>query len=235
VRVVVRTPPPSDASATPIFWSDWQNVDESGAFVFRGLPPGEAWIAAACDGWISAPATTRAKRLPGDPNWGDPISMHWTAVPFHVDTADTGVTVPMIRTGGVLFHFKHADGTPVAGARPYFDAHITLGPASETLAGTERALDQMLGDPDNNGYRPAEFLPRPPQETDATGTLRLDNLPPTHLRVGLHADREQLSPADPILIPSDHPHDLYAPFQADIKSGEVVEKDFVVTSSRTGK
>jgi hypothetical protein len=229
VRVVVRTPPPSDPAGLPIFWSDWQKTDKNGAFVFRGLPPGDAWIAAACAGWISAPARTRPKHLPGDQNWAEPISLHWTAVPFHVDAVETSVTVPMIRAGSVVFHFKNADGTPVAGARPYIDAHITLGPASETLERTERALDQMLGDPDENGYRSTDFLPRPPHELDATGTVRLENLPPTRLRIGLQANRQHFSPVDPTVIPSDHPLDRYAPFQADIKPGEVIEKEFVVT------
>jgi hypothetical protein len=155
--------------------------------------------------------------------------MLWSAVSFHVNDTDTSVTVPMICAGTVVFHFKHANGTPVTGASPYFDADLDLGPAREQLEATERSLDQFLAEPDENGYRPGKFLPRPPQELDATGTVRLENLPPTHLRLSLQSGDHHFSPADATLIPSDHPLDRYAPFQADVKPGEVVEKEFVVT------
>jgi hypothetical protein len=230
VRVVVRTPPPSNPSASPILWSDWQPVDEDGRFVLRGLPSGDAWIAASCEGWISEPAKMRPIRLPGDPNYSEPISMRWSAVPFHVDIVDTSIVVPMIRTGAVVFHFKHADGAPVTGASPIFDAGLDLGPTRELLSETGRALDQFLAEPNENSYHAGEFLPRPPHELDATGSLRLENLPPTHLRIGLGSGGHRFSPTDPTLIPSDHPHDQYAPFQADVKPGEVIEKEFVVSA-----
>lgn len=230
VRVVIRMPPPPDASAEAIYWSDWQKVDESGAFVFRGLPPGDAWIAASCEGWISEAEKSRPKRLPGGKNWADPISMLWSAVPFHVNPGDTNVTVPMVRTGTVVFRFKHENGKPVAKVWPYFDAGLNLGPVRESLADTGGILDHVLGEPDDNAHYTGEFLPSIAEDLDAKGTIRLENLPPTRVRLGLKSGDRSLRPADASLIPSDHFHDQFAPFQADVKPGEVVEKEFVVSS-----
>jgi hypothetical protein len=229
VRVLVRMPSPSSADARPIYWSDWQALDAEGKFSFRGLPQGDAWIAASCDGWISEERKP-AQRQPGDPNWGEPISGVWNSQPVRVAADGAAITIAMTRTGTVVFRFKNQDGTPVTDFRPYWDPKLQMGPDQQSLQSTDRALDHMLSEVDENSYWPGDFLPRLAERPDATGTLRLENLPPTRIRLGasMPNDRTALRPLGADAIKSDHPHDHFAPFQTDVKAGETVVREFTV-------
>jgi hypothetical protein len=229
VRVMVRMPSPSGTDARPIYWSDWQALDAEGKFSFRGLPQGDAWIAASCAGWISEEQKA-APRQPGDPNWSEPISGVWHSQSFRVAADGAPITVAMTRTGTVVFRFKDKDGTPATDFRPYWDPKLFMGPDQQSLASTDRAIDHMLSEVDENGYQSGAFLPRLAERPDATGTLRLENLPPTRIRVAMRLDRNSLRPLGADAIKSDHPHDRFAPFQTDVKAGETVVREFTVES-----
>lgn len=226
VRVMVRMPPPSSAESYPVYWSDWQETDESGSFSFRGLPAGDAWIAAACDGWISEQAKSPTPKLTGDRNWAEPLYLTWSAQPFHVDDQPTTVNVRMIRAGTVLFHFKDADGEPIVGARTNWDPKIDFGPDRQNLFSTNRALDHMLIEVDESSHRSSNFLPRVEGKTDAHGSLRIENLPPGRVRLAISIDNRYYHCLGAETPKSDHPHDIHAPFQMDVKPGEVLEKTF---------
>ncbi len=225
VRVTVRMP--SNADARPIYWSDWQALDAEGKFTFRGLPQGDAWIAASCEGWISEERKP-AQRLPGDPNWAEPISGVWQSQPFRVAADGAPITLAMTRTGTVIFRFKNQDGTPVTDFRPDWDPKLQMGPDQQSLQSTDRALDHLLGEVDETSYHTGAFLPRLAERPDATGTLRLENLPPSRIRLAMHQDPKSLRPLGADAIKSDHPHDRWAPFQTDVKAGETVVREFTV-------
>ncbi len=229
VRVVVRMPLPANADARPLYWSDWQPVDEAGKFIFRGLPPGEAWIAAACDGWISQQGAQPEGMLQNaNPNWGEALFMLWRAQPLRINAAASSTTISMVQTGTCVFHFKDRDGKPVQGARPSWDPNLDLGPQRESLSGTSRSLEDLLTNLTATSYHTESFLPKLVDRTDATGVVRLENLPPTRMRLAVKLESKLLVQVGAAKRDGVHPHDRFAPFQAEVKSGEIIEHEFRV-------
>ena len=220
VRLVVCMPP--SGQVRPLYWSDWQRIDEGGSFLFRGLPSGEVWIAAACDGWISQePPNNTGIFLPTGPTtFGEPSCMLWKAQPWkNTMGKPPALHLAMVQTGSVEFHFQNKDGSPAAGARTFWDPNIELGPERESIDRTSQSLDDLLKNPGKNSYSTEAFLPKVIHETDASGIVQLDNMPPTQIHLGLLIGRSYLRPA---ANPEEtgHPMDMITPFHAVIKPGE---------------
>jgi hypothetical protein len=228
-RVLVLMPEPDNSKSTRIYWSDWQQLDEAGHFSFKGLPTGETWLAASCDGWISQQPVKKGFTPAPRVHYGESISMEWSSQPviFNADLRDH--VVLMTRTGSCVMRFVLEDGTPVKSASAWWDAGLTCGTSMhQNLNSMDRALDDLLRTHEDRGYTITAFLPGPAQATNSNGALQVLNLLPGIARFSMRIDNLSLQLADPAKLPSMHPHDLYAPFQVPIRPGETVRAEFVV-------
>lgn len=99
----------SKAKAMRVFTAE---VDEAGAFVLDGLPPGDGQIIGMCDGWVSK----RVSESEADDD--DAPREDRELTPQSIDTASTGTVFELLMepTATVIADVRDADGKPVAGA-----------------------------------------------------------------------------------------------------------------------
>lgn len=235
ILVVPDQPPSCTYSSNQIRWNDWQRTGEDGSFEFKGMPPGELWIAASCKGWISAkpdPDPAAAHFVPSSAaNWSPAISMEWSARPVPSEASWDALTIPMVQTGDAEFTFRFEDGKPAAGYSLYWNAGLCCGLNHRNFM--EGQLDHLLTRPQDNSRTTSRLIPEffPNLRTDAQGKFRLSGLPPTQVRVAL-SDRgdgwNYLRSAKSLNRDFVHLHDWFAPFQVKIRGGETVAAEFQV-------
>jgi hypothetical protein len=229
-RVLVLMSEPDNSKGTRIYWSDWQPLDDAGHFSFKGLPTGETWIAASCDGWISQRPAKKAFTPASRVHFVESISMDWGCLPVIFDSDLRDHVVSMTRTGSCVLRFILEDGTPVKDASPWWDPGLACGTSMyQNFDSLDRTLNDLLQAPGNGSYTISTFLPpQRAQKTNSNGEFKMFNLPPAVARFGMQIDSRSLQLADPAKLPSRQPHDVHSPFQVLIRSGETVRGEFVV-------